>query len=135
MSAEPHDEPVNLPTIPRLRFLTLKANVRTLRVPSGLGDVMVTLPTCLPRLEVINVVTDAEFEDWYDSYHRPDVDMDLKNPSRLREVQFSISVSGRNVRFNEHTTKKLPMANDAGLLSFSRFGSRRQYHLMRHFSN
>ncbi|KAJ7624093.1 hypothetical protein DFH06DRAFT_1481689 [Mycena polygramma] len=128
-----HDNPVDLPHIPALRFLTLQAKVRKLRVPHSVMTMMATLPEHMPNVEVVHVVVDAEFEDYPDTSHRPLTDSALKRLARLREVHFDISVMKETLGFD--VNKKLPMASEAGLLSVSRGSWERIYHPMRYFSN
>ncbi|KAF7354109.1 hypothetical protein MVEN_01098300 [Mycena venus] len=132
-----HDDPIDLPCIPNLRFLTLKASVRKLRLPWSFQDIMATLPQRMPHLEVLTITIDAEFEDyWTDRTHRPDVDEALKKLLGLRDVHFSISTGyPKELEFHGGIAEKLPMASGAGLVSFSRWHVGRLYHPMTHFSN
>ncbi|KAJ7842451.1 hypothetical protein B0H14DRAFT_3868877 [Mycena olivaceomarginata] len=129
-----HDDPIILPNLSHLRCLTLKANVRKLRVPYSVFTVIASLPTCMPAMEVVNVLINAQFEEPQDFYHRPDVDEALKNLPCLKEVHFRVSCA-RQKHFEFCTRRKLPLANDANLLTFSDADCRAHYHPMAVFSN
>ncbi|KAF7354222.1 hypothetical protein MVEN_01109900 [Mycena venus] len=133
-----HNTRFDLPKLPNLRCLTLTANAKRLRVPVAMQDVITTLPKRMHHLEVLNIIVKAQFEDYH--HYRPDREMDeaLKNLPCLRDVHFSTSLSNsawKKYEFDKDMTIMLPMANDAGLLSFSKWSSRRRYHRMIHFSN
>ncbi|KAJ6566648.1 hypothetical protein B0H19DRAFT_1257843 [Mycena capillaripes] len=130
-----HDKPVDIPPgIPGLRFLTLKASVRKFRIPDSLMSVVATLPTRAPQVEVVTVIVKAEFQEYRDNWHCPHVDQALKSLPQLRKLYFEIYMEEQNHDFLEDMKEKLPMANDAGLLSCSISGDRLNYS-MRHFSN
>ncbi|KAJ7646440.1 hypothetical protein DFH06DRAFT_578681 [Mycena polygramma] len=130
-----HDDAIDLPFIPGLRSLTLQVSVRKLRVPETLMSAMATLPERTPNVEIVTVIIDAEFEKYVDEWHRPDTDAALKRLHRLREVRFAVYTRDKRLRFD--VTKKLPLANEAGLLSFRLHNTHnsREYHPMRYFSN
>ncbi|KAJ7478343.1 hypothetical protein FB451DRAFT_1557037 [Mycena latifolia] len=129
-----HDDPITLPKLPQLRILTLKAEVRKLRVPYSVFTSIASLPTSMPAVEVLNVHIRAEFEEPRDHYHRPDVDEALKNLPALKEVHFRVAVY-RQDHFEPCTRRKLPLANDANLLKFFAIDEKERYHPMAGFSN
>ena len=91
--ADNHARPIELPHLPDLRFLTLTAEVKRLRIPQGILEVIVTLPKCTPLLEVLTVVVDAEFEEPYFTSDRANskVDAALKSLPRLQKVHFIVT--------------------------------------------
>ncbi|KAJ7624047.1 hypothetical protein DFH06DRAFT_1481663 [Mycena polygramma] len=131
--------PVDLPLLPGLRFLTLQARGTKLRVPDLLMTVMATLPDRTPNVEIVNVVVilHGRSEKYEDDPHLPLTDSALKRLPRLHDVHIYIYTAGGDLHFRNATTKRLPMANDAGLLSFSihKDPITRYLHPMRYFSN
>ncbi|KAJ7142328.1 hypothetical protein C8R44DRAFT_865679 [Mycena epipterygia] len=133
VSAEQHDNGIRLPNMPNLCFLTLKAAVNKFRVPCSVLSVAGSLPICMPRIEVLFVIQ-AEYKAYSDNMHCPDVDNALRDLQHLREVRFTAACEARDIPFERDIRKKLPMANDAALLSFCSMTSDARYHPMRHFS-
>ncbi|KAJ7478291.1 hypothetical protein FB451DRAFT_1557011 [Mycena latifolia] len=129
-----HDDPITLPTLPQLRVLTLKAEVRKLRVPWSVFTSIASLPTCMPAVEILNFDIRAEFEEPRDHYHRPEVDEALRSLPALKKVHFRVACS-RQDHFEPCTRRKLPLANDANLLKFSVIDRNERYHPMAVFSN
>ncbi|KAJ7142331.1 hypothetical protein C8R44DRAFT_974126 [Mycena epipterygia] len=131
-----HDDIISLPNMPSLRFLTLKSSVRKFRVPYSVLSVAVSLPACMPRIEVLDFVVDAEFRDYRNDHHRADVDEALRDLQHLREVRFTVTIWDTDlVTVEEDIRKKLPMANDAGLISLCAPAWAARYHPMCDFSN
>ncbi|KAJ6472370.1 hypothetical protein C8R47DRAFT_1324744 [Mycena vitilis] len=132
-------DPVNLPLLPGLRFVTLQARATKLRVPDLLMTVMALLPDRTPNVEIVNVVVilQGQSEIYEDDPPLPLTDSALKRLPRLHDVHFDIYTTGGVSHFRNATTKRLPMANDAGLLSFSmhKDPTTRYLHPMRYFSN
>ncbi|KAJ7142351.1 hypothetical protein C8R44DRAFT_760539 [Mycena epipterygia] len=130
-----HDNGIRLPNMPNLSFLTLKATVNRFRVPYSVLSVAGSLPICMPRIEVLDFVIQADYKAYSDDMHRPDVDNALRDLQHLWEVRFTAACEARDIPFERDIRKKLPMASDAGLLSFCSMTSGARYHPMRHFSN
>ncbi|KAJ7875654.1 hypothetical protein B0H13DRAFT_2056357 [Mycena leptocephala] len=119
----PRVRPVDLPSLPRLRFLTLKASVSELHIPPAALSVLGILPVVMPELEAVRIVIFADYEGHKDDNHRLDVHVDtaLQSMPRLREVHFVLSIfrPSEQAQFGDCIRQKLPMANEAGLLSWS----------------
>ncbi|KAJ7502247.1 hypothetical protein B0H11DRAFT_2365579 [Mycena galericulata] len=56
-----HHDPISLPDMPSLRFLTLKTRTspKQLWVSYSVFSATVNLPTCMPHIEAMNIVVDA----------------------------------------------------------------------------
>jgi hypothetical protein len=128
--------PLDLPIFPRLRFLTLKASVGELHVPHATLSIMATLPSVIPELEAVTVVICAEYEDRKDDDHHLDVDKALQSMPCLREMHFILSISrpSEHAQFNDCIRQKLPLASEAGLLSWSTCSWHKLRHPMASFS-
>ncbi|KAJ6472368.1 hypothetical protein C8R47DRAFT_1324742 [Mycena vitilis] len=118
-----HDDGLDLPRIPGLRFLTIQGSVGKLRVPESWRRFMATLPECAPNVEAVTITIDAGYQSFLFDIEEPQTDRALTNLPRLRELRFDINTKHgeelRFMRFSEATKKMLPMARDAGLLSFA----------------
>ncbi|KAJ7264528.1 hypothetical protein B0H12DRAFT_1068768 [Mycena haematopus] len=131
-----HDLPIELPTLPNLQLLTLKASVGRLRIPAAILSTIICLPTCTPHLETLSIIVDAEYDGSgkvVDQYNVCEVEMALVNLSRLREVNWGI-FSDDVVAFEERIQKVLPRASATGLFSFSTWSWRSKHDPMVHFS-
>ncbi|KAJ6464790.1 hypothetical protein C8R47DRAFT_1326683 [Mycena vitilis] len=131
-----HLHPIILPLMPGLRVLTLQAKVAKLRVPDSLTTMIATLPDCTPNVEIVNVIIDAQFEEYEYGRYFSLTDSALKCLPLLRDVHFDIHTPGQALHFRDATRRQLQMSCDAGLLSFSvRRANTRLYHPMRYFLN
>ncbi|KAF8202630.1 hypothetical protein K438DRAFT_1757954 [Mycena galopus ATCC 62051] len=131
-----HDHAIQLPALPNLQKLTLKASVGRLRIPVAILSTMISLPACTPHLEVLNIVVDAEYDGSgkvVDQYNVCEVELAFENLSRLREVNWGI-FSDDVVAFEERIQRVLPRASAAGLFSFSTWSWRSKHDPMVHFS-
>ncbi|KAF7354270.1 hypothetical protein MVEN_01115000 [Mycena venus] len=131
-----HDHPINLPSLPSLEILTLKASVGRLRIPVAILSTMISLPSCTPHLEILNIIVDAEYDGSgkvVDQYNVCEVETALENLPRLREVNWGI-FSDDVVAFEERVQRVLPCASAAGLFSFSTWSWRSKHDPMVHFS-
>jgi hypothetical protein len=101
--------------------------VAELHVPQAALSVMTTP---LPELEAVRVVISAEYENRKDDEHRLDVDTALQSMPRLRELRFVLSIfrPSEHTQFNDGIRQKLPLASEAGLLSWSTCS----WHKLRH---
>ncbi|KAJ7646442.1 hypothetical protein DFH06DRAFT_1300710 [Mycena polygramma] len=128
-----------LPSLPSLRFLTLKAQVGRLCIPESFVFAMPTLPECMPNVELVTIILEVAAEGYKpDARPWPMTDTALKSLLRLREVRFEVhSQWSTPRRFEEDIARNLPMASEAGLVSISILaGQAMPYdHPMRYFSN
>ncbi|KAJ6585386.1 hypothetical protein B0H19DRAFT_1109458 [Mycena capillaripes] len=107
------------PKLLRLRSLTLKARSCKNWVPPGALTTIASLPTCTPNIEIINVFVD--FALWNTPpTARPEVDEALQNLPHLRRANFHITRRPGGNDIESGTRQILPLANDAGLLAFSK---------------
>lgn len=108
-----------------------------IRIPHAVLSAVVSLPTCMPGIEGLNLVVYADLQEGRDCTHRADVDKSLMDLQHLREVRVSFECVPWQckVTFEEDVRKKLPMANEAGLLSFCHLPPGALFHRMREFSN
>ncbi|KAJ7938839.1 hypothetical protein B0H13DRAFT_2301488 [Mycena leptocephala] len=111
---------INLPALPDLRFLTLRASVRKAHVPDTLMYALATLPTCMPQVEVITVVIHANEHRETIFIASPDADVALTSLQRLRAAQFFLASQTSNgvLHFRVCVEMRLPLAREARLLSF-----------------
>ncbi|KAJ7923716.1 hypothetical protein B0H13DRAFT_2316259 [Mycena leptocephala] len=133
-----HHDPISLPEMPNLRFLTFKTSPKQLWVSYSVFSATVNLPTCMPHSEAMNIVVDAYPEHLPNDSHRPDVDGALENLGRLRKAHFTVVCNAGSWlfdRFEEDIRKKLPRASDAGILGFSLQPWLAKYHAMADFSH
>ncbi|KAJ7744183.1 hypothetical protein B0H16DRAFT_1889752 [Mycena metata] len=138
-----HDDPLQLPHLPELRLLTLKAAMRRLRIPYGLMRTLIILPECTPSLEVLTIVVVSEFDETqlYPEFHNnrcTEEDMALKSLPRLREVNVDATTAylERDENFSKVVLTDFRMAHEAGKLSYVyQPAHSRKYHPMRYFSN
>ncbi|KAJ7478367.1 hypothetical protein FB451DRAFT_1365910 [Mycena latifolia] len=122
------DHPIPLPHLPHLRFLTFRSKFQTLWVPSCVLAAITSLPTCMPNIEVINILIDRAIKDEipYSGFY-PEVDAALNNLPRLREVNFSFSfIYCPPSDFEATMQQRLPLASEAGLFVFSQRPDRRE---------
>ncbi|KAJ7917946.1 hypothetical protein B0H13DRAFT_2321880 [Mycena leptocephala] len=111
---------INLPALPDLRFLTLRASVRKAHVPGTLMYALATLPTCMPQVEVITVVIHANEHRETNFIASPDADAALTSLQRLRAAQFILASQTSNavLHFRVCVEMRLPLARESRLLSF-----------------
>ncbi|KAJ7914645.1 hypothetical protein B0H13DRAFT_1872768 [Mycena leptocephala] len=136
--AEQHHDPISLPDMPSLRFLTFKTSPKQLWVSYSVFSATVNLPTCMPHIEAMNIVIDAYPEHLPNDSHRSDVDGALENLGRLRKAHFTVVCNAGSwlfERFEEDIRKKLPRASDAGILGFSLQPWLAKYHAMADFAH
>ncbi|KAF7358631.1 hypothetical protein MSAN_01201800 [Mycena sanguinolenta] len=114
------EEPIELPHLLGLRFLTLRQSIKALRLRRDMISVLETVHERTPNLEVVNVVIHAR-EPWgpssYPQTHR--VDSALRNLPRLRRIHFRIYPSSEVMAVSRDMRQKLPGANAASLLVFT----------------
>ncbi|KAJ7805972.1 hypothetical protein B0H14DRAFT_3769111 [Mycena olivaceomarginata] len=106
-----HHDPISLPDMPSLCFLTFKTSPKQLWVSYSVFSATVNLPTCMPHIEAMNIVVDAYPEHLPNDSHRPDVDGHCK-------------ISGVSARL----TSRLCATPDPGCLNGSKRISGRSYH-------
>ncbi|KAJ6585395.1 hypothetical protein B0H19DRAFT_1227837 [Mycena capillaripes] len=111
------DPPRELPNLPRLRSLTLRASSCRTWVPSSALTTLASLPTCTPSIETINVVVHAAFR-LAPSTPRIEVDEALGSLPYLRGIHFQIRRRPQG-NIESGTRQILPLASEAGLLTFS----------------
>ncbi|KAJ7934455.1 hypothetical protein B0H13DRAFT_2305553 [Mycena leptocephala] len=111
---------INLPALPDLRFLTLRASVRKAHVPDTLMYALATLPICMPQVEVITVVIHANEHRETNFIASPATDAALTSLQRLRAAQFILASQTSNgmLHFRVCVEMRLPLAREARLLSF-----------------
>ncbi|KAJ7452206.1 hypothetical protein FB451DRAFT_696058 [Mycena latifolia] len=115
--------PVELPTIPHLQRLTLRAFVRVLAVPNILMNTIARLPTRVPRIEVIVVALsiNREFElrSEVDAAPAPTTDATLAELEHLHAATFFINVGPTAMElFARSMETRLPRAQAAGRIAF-----------------
>ncbi|KAJ7478381.1 hypothetical protein FB451DRAFT_1365923 [Mycena latifolia] len=124
------DHPIPLPHLPHLRFLTFRSKFQTLWVPSCVLAAITNLPTCMPDIEVVNILIDRAInwkDEVPDSCFYPEVDAAMNNLPRLREVNFSFGfIYHPPSDFEATMQQRLPLASEAGLLVFSQRPRRRE---------
>ncbi|KAJ7642395.1 hypothetical protein DFH06DRAFT_1475208 [Mycena polygramma] len=96
-----HLHPIILPFMPGLRVLTLQAKVAKLRVPDSLTTMIATLPDCTPNVEIVNVIIDAQFEEYENGPHLHLTDSALQRLPLLRDVHFDIHTPGQGLHFKK----------------------------------
>ncbi|KAJ6482266.1 hypothetical protein C8R47DRAFT_1217925 [Mycena vitilis] len=135
---EYHDEPVELPRIPKAPFPDATGQGQEMPGPALLDGGHGHLPDRVPNAEVVTVMIDAQHKDeLMHIRHHPITDNALKQLPRLREVDFDLFGFLRPSGF---VRQILPLAGEAGLLSFSFSTSSRDIYdrvnnPMRYFSN
>ncbi|KAJ7606096.1 hypothetical protein B0H17DRAFT_1119766 [Mycena rosella] len=133
-----HDYPIELPTLPSLRFLTLTTSMQKLHVPHAIQEAICSLAVEMPHIEVLTVVVLAELES-YTSAGGDKVDRALKKLTHLCEVHFGFAAEYsdyEDMQFERSVREGLQMANEAGLLTISkrRWAWYHKYDVMGHFS-
>ncbi|KAJ7744173.1 hypothetical protein B0H16DRAFT_1727442 [Mycena metata] len=136
------DNPLQLPHLPYLRLLTLKASTRTVRIPDALKHTLRILPQCTPSLEVLTIHVGSSYGDSepYSEIHNRGTEEDtaLKCLPRLREVHVEVTTASPQPdrTFSKRLFTEFPMAHEAGILSCEYWpASAHTYHPMRYFSN
>ncbi|KAJ7623024.1 hypothetical protein DFH06DRAFT_758923 [Mycena polygramma] len=124
LSAFPTASLVTFPVteLPRLRRLNLKFTMWKLDLPDSLTRLLPHLPVRTPSLETLNIAIDAAHErspKLLDGHNRPELDHALTHLPRLREAHFCVCCDDAT-EFDDCIRDSLPLANEAGLLSFSR---------------
>ncbi|KAJ7479126.1 hypothetical protein FB451DRAFT_1240668 [Mycena latifolia] len=116
-----------LPSLPRLRILTLKATVGELKTPNSVLMVIASLPSCMPNIEVVNILIYISTGSTYSDFIRlAEVDAALMKLPQLREVHFHVTFSfgsGQITNFESLMRQTLHRASGANLLTFSRSGN------------
>ncbi|KAJ7860195.1 hypothetical protein B0H13DRAFT_1851368 [Mycena leptocephala] len=87
---------INLPALPDLRFLTLRATVHKAHVPDTLMYALATLPTCVPQVEVITIIIHANEHRETNFIASPDADAALTSLQRLRATKFILASQTSN---------------------------------------
>ncbi|KAJ7443566.1 hypothetical protein FB451DRAFT_1556750 [Mycena latifolia] len=116
---------LEFPSLPQLRVLTLKTAVDLLQAPNSVLLAIATLPSCMPNIEVMNILIHANEWGYSDSIRRPEADAALMQLSQLREVHFHVVFSyesGDITGFESGTRQKLHLASRANMLTFSNWG-------------
>ncbi|KAJ7883883.1 hypothetical protein B0H14DRAFT_3857229 [Mycena olivaceomarginata] len=111
---------INLPALPDLRFLTLRATVHKAHVPDTLMYALATLPTRVPQAEVITVVIHANEHRETNFIASPDADAALTYLQRLHAAKFILVSQTSNgvLHFRVCVEMRLPLAREARLHSF-----------------
>ncbi|KAJ7624046.1 hypothetical protein DFH06DRAFT_756114 [Mycena polygramma] len=130
-----HDLAIDPPDMPALRFLTLQAEVIALRIPASFVAIMAALPERMPNVEIVTLLLDGELDSRRQDSSLAPADRALKALPNLRKVHFEAHAAWTIELFIEATTAHLPMAHNAGLLSFSQGSYRGIMHPMRYFSH
>ncbi|KAJ7669090.1 hypothetical protein B0H17DRAFT_1142240 [Mycena rosella] len=126
------DSPIDLPNLPGLRFLILKARMVSW-LPSPLMDTIPSLPTRLPAIQVLKILVEAVFRPG-DSNHHIEAGAALTNLPRLREVHFGARRAAA-FAIESTTRQRFPLASEVGLLTFSLSNSLPRYDPMAMFSD
>ncbi|KAJ7046298.1 hypothetical protein C8F04DRAFT_1063910 [Mycena alexandri] len=115
-----YDDQVEVPHLPDLRALTLRASVGKLRIPRCIISTIVSLSSSTPHLTVLNIIIEARYEgpdDFIRDYDFSDTERRLEELSSLRAVNWTVRCGGV-ADFEERVRTVLPRANAAGILSF-----------------
>ncbi|KAF8192721.1 hypothetical protein K438DRAFT_1829533 [Mycena galopus ATCC 62051] len=134
------DHPIDLPTLPGVRSLKLRASTFTLQLPFAICSTIAHLPAHMPNLEMLAVVVDATFAaDPKTPRYYAQMKDGLKELPYLREVHFRTSfqcAEKLDVDVETHFNRSVRASlSGACPLTFSKRCWCRRIHPMRHFSN
>ncbi|KAJ7611564.1 hypothetical protein DFH06DRAFT_1345433 [Mycena polygramma] len=113
----------NIPTLPHLRHLYIvHFRMQALDLPDCLTHLLQDLPVRAAALENMTIAIDAEYEGsakLLDGHHCPELDHALTHLPCLRDAHFSVCCDDAT-EFDDYICDSLPLADEAGRLSFSR---------------
>ncbi|KAJ7724663.1 hypothetical protein B0H16DRAFT_320867 [Mycena metata] len=115
-----YDDQVELPHLPGLRALTLRASVGKLRIPHCITAGIAALSASTPHLTTLNLILEARYEgpeEFVGDYDFLDTERRLADLPSLRKVNWTVRCGGV-VAFEQRVRRVLPRANAAGILSF-----------------